>query len=290
MKLKLPSIIAIIAILLSSCTDHDGRELSEYKEASTGDSLLYYYIQMRALEYWEKANTDTILRRYEERQKFLDGLEKGISLIGDDDTYNKGLRLGARLADNLRDFEKKYGVDLNDAIILESYRNALQDDGTINALEDQKEFYRLLDKMKSMLREKQNEEALQTLIKEAEGRKMEKISDNLYFKELRAGTGPAVKTGDIITVAADYQRTDGDDIGLPSPITVNVGADGVPIVMDQAYRKLRLGSSAVFATTAGALFGSRTSIMGLGDNEVVIISMILNNIDDTENNSSVPRQ
>lgn len=278
MKFKIIAILAIPVMLLVSCKNQDGRELAEYKAASTGDSLLYYYVQMRAHEYWEKANSDTILRSYEERQKFLEGFEKGVKLMGDDDTYNKGLRLGARLADNLYEFERKYGVDLNNEILIESYRNALRDNADLDALADQKEFYRLLDKMKAELRDKQRGEAMKELVKEAEGRKLEKISDNLYYKELRPGSGPNVKKGDIITVAVDYQRTDGDDLGLPSPITVTVGNEAMPIVMSEAYGKLSRGSSAVFATTASALFGSRTAMMGLQDNDVVIMSMILNDI------------
>lgn len=278
MKFRLPSFIIFIALALTSCDGGNGRELSDYKDASTGDSLLYYYMQLRALEYWERATSDTTLRSPQQRQRFLEGVEKGISLITDDDNYNRGVRLGARLAYNLRDFEMKYGVDLDDGILLESLRNGLQDGKEIAPLENQSEFYRLLDKMKVILKDKQQQQALATLATEAKNRNLTKLSDNIYYKILRKGDGPMVKDGDIVNISIDYEQAGGENLGLPSPITITVGEEFVPIVMDRAYKMLNHGATAMFATTAHDLFGSRTPIMGLQDNDVVIVTLILNDI------------
>ena len=281
--------------LLSSCGGSRGKELSEFPEASTGDSLLYYYIQLRALEYWDNARVDTMLRHPEQREKFLQGVEKGLSLVGDEEAYNRGLRLGVRLAYNLREFEQKYGVDLDDNIIAASLRNGLQDGKDIPALEDQKEFYRLLDKMKALLHDKMSGEALMDLSRQAEAHDLKKANDHLYYRILRPGQGREIQNGDVISVSVDYQRSDGDNLGLPSPIVVTVGDPGVPAVMDEAYRMLRQGTTAMFATTASDLFGTRTSIMGLQDDDVVVISLILNEIvNSSESNhpgaAVVPRQ
>lgn len=295
MKRILLPLAAALAVLLPACDKGNGRELSEYPQATTGDSLLYYFMQMQAQDYWDKTVSDTILRSPEQREKFLEGVEKGISLIGNNEAYNRGVRLGVRLAINLLDFEKKYDVDLNDGIMIESLRKGLSDEDHQLPLEDQQEFYRLLNKMKDQLKEKDRELARAALVKIAKDRGLQKVSDNLYYKTMRTGSGPMVADGDVIEVSADYQRADGDNLGLPSPITVTVGQSSLPQVMNDAYRRLNHGAVAQFATTAYQLFGSRTQIMGLNDSDVVIISMILNNIvqptDDNHPGSSVvPRQ
>lgn len=278
MKRLLLPIAGCLALLAVGCGQGKGKELSDYPNASTGDSLLYYYIQLKGEEYLNNTSTDTALRSEEQRKLFLDGVEKGISLVGDNEAYNRGLRLGVRLAINLRDFESKYDVDLNDGIMIESMRNALQEGKERAALDNQEIFYSLLTKMKNQVKTKERQIAGQALAKAAGERGLKKISDNLYYKVLRPGKGPAVLNGDVIEVAADYQRADGDNLGLPSPVTVTVGSEGLPNVMNQAYRQLSRGAMVQFATTAYQLFGSRTAIMGLKDSDVVIINMILNDI------------
>lgn len=267
-----------LAMILMSCGNDQGKQLSDYPEATTGDSLLYYYMQMRAYEYWNDAETDTMLRQAEQRRIFLEGVEKGINIVGNNPVYNKGLRLGVRLAIRLREFEDKYGVDLNDEIMINSLRNGLRDGNQDISLESQKDFYRLLDKMKADIKLKEDSLGKAELIKIAKQQGMSKLSDNLWYKSIRKGDGPMVTDGDIIEVSADYLRANGENLGLPSPITVAVGQDGVPMVMDRAYHQLNHGAVARFATTARMLFGSRTAMMGLADSDVVIIEMILNNI------------
>ena len=278
MKFKLACLILPAVILFGACENDKGRELSDYNNASTGDSLLYYFLQLKALEYWNNAVRDTTLRSPEQREKFLRGVEKGISLVTDDDNYNKGLRLGVRLANNLRDFEKKYEVDLNDEIMIASLRNGLAEGNDPPGMNEQREFYRLLDKMKNELKKRKRADADKALSEESAKRGMKAANEKLYYKYIRQGQGEYAKPGDLISIALDYENVNGDNLGLPSPITVTVGAEEVPKVMDAAYQMLNRGAIATFATTAYSLFGSRTGNMGLEDNDIVFVSMILNDI------------
>lgn len=77
MKPLIPTIIATSLALLASCGPDKGRDISEFRNASTGDSLMYYYTQMRAYEYWREADSDTSMRNPEQRRRFLDGLKAG---------------------------------------------------------------------------------------------------------------------------------------------------------------------------------------------------------------------
>lgn len=278
MKRILFSISIIAGLLLSACDNSNGRKISDYSEMSTGDSLLYYYIQLRAHEYWEKAVSDTSLRSRDSRDSYLEGVEKGFDLVKDDDNFNLGLRNGVRMAVRLREFEQKYHIKLNEDIVLESLRNGLADERNLTPMDDQKQFYRLLDKMKRELRAVQKESAMKTLEAEAKKRGLEKLEENLYFKVLREGEGRKAVTGDVITVSSGYERVDGENLGLPTPVTVTLG-DNLPAVVNRAYSELSSGASAEFAATAQDLFGSRTSQMGLADDDVVIFYFILNQIE-----------
>lgn len=91
MKPLIPTIIATSLALLASCGPDKGRDISEFRNASTGDSLMYYYTQMRAYEYWREADSDTSMRNPEQRRRFLDGLKAGMDAIkksSNDANYN----------------------------------------------------------------------------------------------------------------------------------------------------------------------------------------------------------
>lgn len=277
---KFFSAAAALMLALSSCVrDDGGRDISDYEGATTGDSLLYYYVQLRAHEYWEHSNSDTTLRSAEERKKFLDGIKAGVGAVRNDDrSYNQGVYLGTQMATKLQEFERLYGVEIDEGIIIESFRRGLRDGADIPELQYQDEFYRLLDELKSQLRSKEREKSKMTLIGEARDHRMTKISDNLYYRIKRKGSGPYAAKGDVIYIAVDYERADGQDLAMPSPEMITVGGAGVPEVMDSAYMRLNKGTTAIFATTAEAIFASRAQIMGMRPDDVVIVTITMNDI------------
>lgn len=283
MKKKLLPFISALALAMTACGPERGHDLADIPDATAGDSLLYYYAQLRAYEYWHHADSDTSLRSPAERQKFLEGIKAGMDAVKKDNAnYNQGVRLGVRMAINLQSFEKMYGVDLNDDVLIESFTNALQGDYDIPELEYQKEFYRLLGQVKASQRVREQASVRLSLTEVAREHHMSKIGDNLYYRLIKKGTGPYAHDGDAVYVAVDYRRADGEDLAMPSPEMITVGAPGVPEVMTRAYERLNKGSIAIFATTAEAIFASRTEIMGLRATDVLLISITLNDIEHRE--------
>lgn len=269
------------ALLLTSCGPDKGRELSDMSDPTTADSLLYYYAQLRAHEYWDEAENDTSLRSEEARRQFLDGLRTGMEAIkssGKDDVYNEGVRLGIRMATNMQNLANLYGLDLDKEVMLESFENGLASQKEFPVTDYQNEFYRLLGVLKKQEIKREKEQSHVTLIEEARKRHMSKIADNLYYAVIRKGSGPYAHNGDALYVSIIYQRADGEDLGMPSPEMVTIGAPGVPFVLNEAYSRLTEGSTIAFATTAEAVFGSRTEIMGLRQSDVIVITITLNDI------------
>lgn len=277
-KTLLP-VIGALALALSACGPDRGHDLSDMPDATAADSLLYYYAQLRAYDYWHNADTDTALRSPAERQKFLEGIKKGLDAVRkDDDNYNRGVRLGVRMALRMQELERSYGLKPDDDVLIESMANALQGDYEIPQFEYQDEFYRLLGQFEEKQRVKDRNAVRRNLTEAARDQQMAKIGDNLYYRLLKKGSGPNAHAGDVAYVAIDYRRDDGEDLAVPSPERVTVGAPGIPEVMTRAYERLNKGSIALFATTAEAVFASRTEIMGLRPTDVLLITITLNDI------------
>lgn len=274
--------LAVVLFVLTGCKPQRGKALSDYSNLTTGDSLMYYYAQMRAIDYWDEARNDTSLRSVEERRKYLDGVIAGMKAIrkGEkNDIYNQGVRAGARMAMRFIDFENTYNVDLEDEILINSLMRGLESpDNEIPWDECQETFYRLLGEVKEKRREEISKDAQQTLVAVARKNNLSKIQPDLYYRIEKKGFGPYAKAGDAIFITVDYSLDDGEDIGMPPTERIVVGASGVPQVLDNAYMRLNKGSVAMFATTAQAVFGSRTDIMDLNPDDVLIIRITLNDI------------
>lgn len=273
------ALLAAAVFGLESCGHSTGKDISEYPDASMTDSLLFYYVQLRAHEFWETAEKDTTFRSHKARERFLDGLEDGFNaVIRDDDYYNMGMQAGVRLAINLRNFDKRYDIDIRTDKAVPSFRYGLRDGADIDVMKCQEEFYRLLDQLKRTQRERSHRQAQLSLIEEARHQEMTKISDNLYYRVIKKGSGQYAEFGNSIYVTVSYERADGQDMAVPSPGLVTVGSPGVPDALNNAYTRLNKGAVALFATTAEALFGSRTYIMDLKPEDVILVSITLNDI------------
>lgn len=152
MKLHYLPIAGIIALTVAACTPDRGKALSDYSNPTAGDSLLYYYAQIRADEYWADARTDTSLRSTEERRNYLDGVLAGIKAIrmGEkNSTYNHGVRVGARMAMKIIEIEELYHIDLDDDILIGSFTRGLEDStNEIPEAECQRQYFRLVGNLK----------------------------------------------------------------------------------------------------------------------------------------------
>ncbi len=282
MKLHYLPIAGIIALTVAACTPDRGKALSDYSNPTAGDSLLYYYAQIRADEYWADARTDTSLRSTEERRNYLDGVLAGIKAIrmGEkNSTYNHGVRVGARMAMKIIEIEELYHIDLDDDILIGSFTRGLEDStNEIPEAECQRQYFRLVGNLKEKHRTDVCKKAQNDLIAVARKENLSKISNNLYYRIEKQGTGPKAKAGDAIFIAVDYRLSDDGDLGMPETERIIIGTNGVPKVLDSAYTRLNKGATAVFATTAQAVFGSRTDIMDLTPDDILLITITLNDI------------
>lgn len=291
--MTLPNFAAVAAaiLLLASCTNTQRGDISEYPDPTPGDSLLFYYGQLRAYEYMREADNDTSLRSRKQRDEFLAGVKAGLKTIregDDDDNYNRGVRLGVRMGIRLLRFEKQYGITLNEHTLFSSLAYGLEDETDINPEATQKAFYKVFDQIKLQKLSEDKKKSRLTLVEVARRHQMVKISDQLYCHIEHQGSGHKAQPGELVYVTVDYTYANGEDLGFPSPEFVRVGSEGMPHVMTEAYSQLADGATALFATTALDLFGNRIDVLGIPPSEVILISITVNNIEQSTDSLGLP--
>lgn len=282
MNLRHLTFIGLILTLFASCVPERGKTLSDFPDATTGDSLLYYYAQIRANEYWEKATNNPELKAPEERLNFIDGIRKGIEAMrikDDNEAYNMGVNMGVKIAERFIEFEHRYGVKFDDEILISSLIKGLEDSvDEVPMLEAQEQYYHLLRELKSKRRAELTPKVKQQLIELARDHHLSKIKNNLFYRIEKKGVGPYPASGDAIQISADYQLANGEVLGIPAEERLIMDSPGIPQVMDEAYSRLNKGSVGIFATSADALFGSRCRIMGVQPEDLVIVTITVNDI------------
>lgn len=273
--------LAAAGLLLLGACSHPPRSLAEIEDADTGDSLLYYYGQMRANEYWQRAMRDTSLRSEKERQRYLDGIRDGLRAVRDDgEIYNDGLRAGVRMGINLRQFSDIYGLDFDEDVLFEAIEKGLDGYDDIPELEYQQKFDNIVAELRQVKKEENKKISRVSLIEVAREKNMTKVYDDLYYRVERQGSGETGKEGMHISPTIDFYDMDGHMIDVPTPEQMVIGATTTPKPITEAFKRLNKGTEAVFATSARAVFKSRAINMGLQPTDVIIMHIIVNDLKD----------
>lgn len=256
MKLNFP-IFAFLIILLAACGGKP-EKVSDIPNASAEDSLMFYYGQMNGNNYWYDAQSDTILKTEEARRDFLEGFMAGLKNGKDNDPYNKGLQLGAKLASRVHDFEKAYNLNLPHDVLIASMEAALNNDSSIDITDAQLNFYKLKDRFEVDKGIREGGLAKESLRKAASKGGMTMINDTLYFKSVSPGKGTEkFKAGDNVELTITASTFEGNAIAKQFPPKIKMGEGRVPEVVRIALLTMTDGETRLFLTTPHALLGRR---------------------------------
>ncbi|MBD5288858.1 MAG: hypothetical protein HDS28_07360 [Bacteroides sp.] len=271
--------ILLSALLLTGCGKEKPSPLGNLGQPSLSDSLIYYYGLLEGAQYLKIAQEDTVLTTTRERERYLKGLKDGLNSVAEvNDTYNRGLQNGVELALALYHYNGIYGIDLNRDLLYQSIAYALDGDTKINEAEVLSRFHQVVDRLDFKKREQMVKDMHLSLSAEAKRLGMKKISDNLYVNDANIGSGNLISRGDIVFATLNYILESGRNLEMPSSQQLTVGGPTMSEVMIRAYTRMRKGGSAQYATTAGALFGNRAQQLGLLPDEVILMSVEINNV------------
>ena len=251
------------------------KDISEIKDATPADSMMYYFGEMQANAFWQDAQTDTLLRSEEAREAFLKGCEEAIRLDKDNEAYNKGLQLGVRLALRLREFEERYGVEFPKEVLIASLQNGLKSDSGINISDAQKNFYKYKGQFEQKASKKEIEDAKVLLAKEGAARDFQMLNDTLYAKDIVPGEkGPNLKEGDRVSIEVTVSTLEGKEVvARQFPDSITIGEGRAPEVVRNALYTMTSGQTRQFMTTPRTLFGRRYAIYNLPHEEPVIFTV-----------------
>lgn len=275
--------VLLSALLLAGCGKEKPSPLGNLGQPSLSDSLIYYYGLIEGVEYLKTAEKDTGLGTSRERERYLKGLKDGLNAVAEvNDTYNRGLKDGVELALALYSYNRMYGIDLNRDLLYQSIAYALQSDTVPNEARVLREFQAVVDKLDFKKREQMVKDMHLSLSQEAQRLKMKKISNDLYVTDSNPGSGNLIRRGDIVFATLNYILENGRNLEMPSGQQLTVGGPTMSDVMIKVYTRMRNGGSAQYATTADALFGNRAEQLGLAPNEVILMSVEINNVENPD--------
>lgn len=274
MKLKSILLCGAAALALASCSGNGGEKKADLQNASAADSLLYYFGQRQAADYWRVAESDTLYLSEDARRDYVRGMQAGMSAIRQgDDAYNQGLYQGMQMALNIAEFEKEYNLKLNPKVLIESIKEGLANDSAVDAATAQKEFYAIMGELNRQREENNRQEAAKNLAEAQKKLNMQKITDDLYGSVVSKGDTVKLKDGDKIKV--DIKATDegGKELAIPFPPEITIGDRFMGPVMTIAYETMTNGETKKFATTGYALFQGRSSRMGIEPDAVILLTV-----------------
>ena len=235
------------------------KSISDLKGTTAEDSMMYYFGEMQANNYWQDAETDTLLRLEDARRDFMNGLRAGLDMDKDNEAYNKGLQLGVRLGIRIHEFEERYGVSLPKDIMVAAMANCLDEGNeSFNIAEAQKGFYAIKDRYEFEASKKDINAAADNLVKSAKEQGFSRINDTLYVKTITPGNGRRFKLGDRLPVEVTASKLNGQELVTKQfPDSVTLGEGRLRPVITQAVLTMNDGQTCQFMTTPRTLLGKR---------------------------------
>lgn len=274
-------IMAVGALLLSagaltSCSS-DGSSASAdgaLAGASQGDSLMYYFGQTRAGEFWQQAKSDTTLAGEAATKDFMRGVRAGMDAVRESAAYNLGVFQGVQLALNLKEFHKEFpDVQLNNDVMLRAMNEGMKSDSAINYTEAQKALYAIIGQLEEQKEAAERVASASALPAQAQRMGMTKVSDILYSKTTAPGNGKKFNPGEKVTTSMTLATTGGRTLSVPLPSEVVIGRRYVSPLVSEALATLTQGGAGEFLTSAYAMFGKRCERLNLRPDESLILTI-----------------
>lgn len=265
------AIAAVVTSGITSCENSEGgevRKLSDYKDATIGDSVSYYIGQMGALEYWRGAHQDTMMMDRASRDQFLKGLRAGYDALNDNEAYNQGYAAGLSLAMQMKQMGEDFDVKVNKRILVNAFEDGLRYDSVLDAGEVQKGFTDVSNTLQTRKETADREAALKILKELASSKKLTEVNSTLYASAAQGAAGQLLKQGDRVSISVEMKNNKGETIDQRDDPNLEIGKMYAgPIT--QALLTMSVGQTRTFYTYAQGLFGRFTQRYRLKGTEVV---------------------
>ncbi|MDE7108871.1 MAG: hypothetical protein K2O49_02730, partial [Muribaculaceae bacterium] len=181
MKFKSFLTIAASGLLLAACSGNQGKSLDQIKDATPGDSLVYFFGEINGSQYLTMAQSDSTFATDAAKRSYVNGVKAGLNSFNpNDEAFNRGMHLGLQMARNISEFKKDYDVQLNKEVFIQGLVEILNSDSVKNMSDVQNAFNRIMTDFSNRKESIDKEAAAAALSKEAAKMKLAKVTDGLY--------------------------------------------------------------------------------------------------------------
>lgn len=263
-------------LMLSACSEDkkggDIRTLADYDNVTAADSLLYYFGQLRAVDYWQYALNDTTFASRESRNQYVKGLRAGLDAARDNDAYNQGLFAGIQIALNMKEFSEQYHMDFNRRILIDAVEDGLENDSAVNASEANQMFRKVTEDLRVRKEAEDRATAIETIAEAAKAGKWNRISETLYAAGKPVAGAQLIKKGETVNVKVEISTLEGKEIDRRNTPRMKVG-EGFPGPVTEALLTMKVGETCKFYTTSPEMFGRFAERYGLKPTQVVAFTV-----------------
>lgn len=274
--MKIKSIFALAAsgLLLAACSGNQGKSLDQIKDATPGDSLVYFFGEMNGSQYLTLSQSDSTFATKAAKGSYVNGVKAGLNAFNpNDEAFNRGMHLGLQMARNIANFKTDYDVQLDKQIFIQAITETLYSDSVKNMSDVQREFNRIMNDFSARKETLDKEAAEKALTKEAAKMKLNKVAEGLYGGPTDKKDGAQIKEGDDVTVKITVKTAAGKTLDVPFPSSMKVGARNLPSQLSDAVKTLKSGETGKFVTTANDLFGRRAEQFKLLPKDVLVLDV-----------------
>ncbi|MDE6443158.1 MAG: hypothetical protein K2K64_01865 [Muribaculaceae bacterium] len=274
MKFKSFLTIAASGLLLAACSGNQGKSLDQIKDATPGDSLVYFFGEINGSQYLTMAQSDSTFATDAAKRSYVNGVKAGLNSFNpNDEAFNRGMHLGLQMARNISEFKKDYDVQLNKEVFIQGLVEILNSDSVKNMSDVQNAFNRIMTDFSNRKESIDKEAAAAALSKEAAKMKLAKVTDGLYGGPTDKKEGQQLKDGDDVIVKFDLKTIAGKSLDIPLPTSLKIGSRNLPQQISDAIKTLKNGETGKFITTANDLFGRRSEQFNLAPKDVIVMDI-----------------
>lgn len=274
MKIKSFLSIAATGLLLAACSGNQGKSLDQIKDATPGDSLVYFFGEINGSQYLTMAQSDSTFATDAAKRSYVNGVKAGLNSFNpNDESFNRGMHLGLQMARNISEFKKDYDVQLNKEVFIQGLVEVLYSDSVKNMSDVQNAFNRIMTDFSNRKETMDKEAAASALSKEAAKMKLAKVADGLYGGPTDKKDGQQLKDGDDVIAKFELKTVAGKALDIPLPTSLKIGARNLPDQISDALKTLKSGETGKFITTANDLFGRRSEQFNLSAKDVIVMDI-----------------
>ena len=271
------SALALGAMLLVGCSGStpQPKTIDQIANATFEDSVSYYFGQQSSMDFWRMTFQDSTLKTDAAKAAYLQGLAKGMTMLGDNEAFNHGLMAGLQMAASINNIKENYETQLSADSYLAGVAYGMQSDTIIKPHLVQQEMAPLGQRLEAKRYAKEKAEADAKIVKEMEKSGYQQDTTGLVYKVIAPVQGQKLEKGQMVLVELKMTDVDGKSL-VPSdinPMPVKVGEYRYSPIVNEVLPIMSVGAIYKVLGSAPDLFGPQARQFRLKGSDIACLEI-----------------